>query len=126
MSSWVLAIIIVIDTIIVTAAFAISVDVRADLGEFRKDVDEALPDFIVSLQPAVKVLESKMHTAHFVVTMADHIGAVHEVTGVFAEQELGVVALKTTHERAPGGREVFGMQGTLASERPIDLKLPVL
>ena len=104
------------------AAFAISVDVRADLPEFCQSVTNALPDFNVSLLEAVRVPESAMHTAHFVVSMADHLGAVHEVTGVFAEQQLSVVALKTTHERTARGAEIFGMQGTLSSsERAIDV-----
>jgi len=103
------------------AAFAINVDIRADLPTFCKDVTKALPDFNVSLQKAVEVPKSALHTAHIVVSMADHIGAVHEVTSVFAEQTLSVVALKTTHERAPGGKEIFGMQSTLSSECPIDV-----
>ena len=103
------------------AVFAISVDVRADLPEFCDEVRSALPDFIVSLQEAIRVPESDMHTVHIVVSMADQVGAVHEVTGLFAEQRLSVVALKTTHERAPGGKDMFGMQGTLSSEQPIDV-----
>ena len=103
------------------AAFAISVDIRADLPEFCKQVTNALPDFNVSLLEAVRLPESRMHTAHFVVSMADHLGAVHEVTGVFAEQELSVVALKTTHERTTSGAEIFGMQGTVSSKRSIDV-----
>eukprot|EP00966_Prymnesium_polylepis_P110057 2546510-Prymnesium_polylepis.1 len=62
------------------AGFAISVDVRADLPEFCTEVRKALPDFIVSLQDAITQHESALHTAHIVVSTADHIGAVHEVT----------------------------------------------
>lgn len=104
------------------AAFAISVDVRTDLEVFCTDVTNALPDFNVSLLEAIRVPES-LQTAHFVVSMADTIGALHEVTGIFAEQHLSVVALKTTHERRAGGTEIFGMQGTLSSERPVDVEL---
>ena len=102
------------------AAFSITVDVRADLLEFSRDVTNVLPDFNVSLQKAAEVASAR-HTAHIVVSMADHIGAVHEVTGVFAEQDLSVVALKTTHERVLGGKEIFGMQSTLSSEGPIEV-----
>jgi glycine cleavage system regulatory protein len=103
------------------AAFAISVDIRADLPELCKEVTNALPDFTVSLLEAIIVDESTAHSAHFIVSMADHIGAVHEITGIFAQHELSVVALKTTHERGHGGREIFGMQGTVSSEQPINV-----
>ena len=104
------------------AALALSVDVRADLQEFCNDVTSALPDFTVSILEAVRVPEeSATHTAHFVVTMADHIGAVHEVTRVFSDHELSVVALKTTQEAVAGGAETFGMQGTLSSPKAIDV-----
>ena len=103
------------------AAFAISVDIRADPQEFCKEVTNALPDFAVSLQEAVTMPESA-HTVHFVVSMADSIGVVHDVCGCFAEQELSVVSLKTTRDTALGGKEIFGMQGTLSSEKAIDVE----
>ena len=63
------------------AAFAIELDVRVDLTEFCADVTNQLPGFMVSLQPAQPVqTEDAVYTARVVVSMADHIGAVHEVT----------------------------------------------
>lgn len=106
------------------AAFAIELDVHVDLTEFCSDVTNQLPGFMVSLQPAAsaQAADAPTYTARVVVSMADHIGAVHEVSSVFAQQRLNVVSLKTMHETAPlGGTELFGMEGALSSTEPIDV-----